>query len=187
MKDVVDTLHDFMEVLGTLKLPYALMGGFAVRVYALPRNTEDIDITVVCTDEMLQEIFRLVEVRGYEVDEVYKRGWKDRVAEMPVVKCKRYVGGRPIDVDIFPCESEFQQSVMKRRRSDDVEGREYWLVTPEDLLLFKLTARRPRDVLDVADIIFVQGQLDEAYLRLWAERLGVLDKLDQALKESREL
>ena len=187
MKDVADTLHDFVQVLEALKLPYAIMGGFAVRVYGIPRSTQDIDITVLCDDDGLQALVGLIEDRGYTVDDIYKRGWKDSVAGMPLVKVKRYLGTHPIDVDIFLCESPFQHSVINRRRRDIAEDREYWLVSPEDLLLLKLVASRPRDYLDAADILFTQGELDEEYMRHWAKELGVLDKLEQVLKESREM
>jgi hypothetical protein len=187
MKNVAETLYDFVQALEALKLPYALMGGFAVRVYGIPRSTQDVDITVLCDDENLQSLFRLIEDRGYDVDDVYKQGWRDSVAGMPLVKCKRYLGGHPIDVDIFLCESPFQLSLVNRRRRDKADDQEYWLVSPEDLLLLKLVASRQRDYLDAIDVLFTQGQLDEQYMRHWAKELGVLDKLEQVLKESREM
>lgn len=38
-----------------------------------------------------------------------------------------------------------------------------------------------RDLVGVQDILFTQGQLDEAYLRHWAGPLGVAEKLEAAL------
>jgi hypothetical protein len=55
------------------------------------------------------------------------------------------------------------------------------LVSAEDLILFKLVAARPRDLLDVQDVLFTQGELDEPYLRRWAGPLGVEAKLDEVL------
>jgi hypothetical protein len=128
-----------------------------------------------------------IENRGYVVDEIYKRGWKDRIADMPLVKSKCFVGGRPIDVDIFICESAFQKSLMARRRRDIAEDQEYRLVSPEDMILLKLTTPRFRDVLDAADILYAQGQVDEEYLRTWADQLGVPEKLEEAFQRSRAL
>jgi hypothetical protein len=50
------------------------------------------------------------------------------------------------------------------------------------LVLLKLIANRPRDHGDVADILFTQGELDRTYLRHWATELGVLDKLEVAMR-----
>ena len=47
----------------------------------------------------------------------------------------------------------------------------------------KLLAARPRDLADVADILFVQGQLDERYLRYWAKELGIADALEARLAD----
>lgn len=48
--------------------------------------------------------------------------------------------------------------------------------TVEDVL-----ANRPRDQGDVADVLFVQGQLDESYMRHWAHQLDITDRLNTAL------
>jgi len=68
-----------------------------------------------------------------------------------------------------------------------VEGNQAWVVTPEDLVLLKLIAGRPRDLGDIQDILMAQGQLDAKDLSHWAERLGVSDRLDEALKLYDEL
>jgi|LakMenEpi03Aug12_release.lakeMendotaPanAssembly.Ray.scaffolds.fasta_scaffold48099_6 hypothetical protein len=49
------------------------------------------------------------------------------------------------------------------------------------LVLFKLLANRPRDLADVADILFVQGELDRRYMQQWVEVLSISDRLDKAL------
>ena len=54
-------------------------------------------------------------------------------------------------------------------------------MTPEDLILLKLIADRPRDHIDVADILFIQGELDESYMRHWAAELEISDRLAKAL------
>ena len=40
----------------------------------------------------------------------------------------------------------------------------------------------PRPTFDV-DFVFMQGQLDEGYMRRWAVPLGVSEQLEQALAE----
>ena len=81
----------------------------------------------------------------------------------------------------FINETPFQQSIMQRRQHFEMSGRSLPFVTPEDLILLKLLANRPRDIGDVADVLFVQGQLDETYLRHWAEILNISDRLAQAI------
>jgi hypothetical protein len=83
----------------------------------------------------------------------------------------------------FPCpaETDFQHHVFNAPATSS-SGRDGRLVChPEDLILLKLLAGRPKDRIDVGDILFIQGQLDEAYLREWASRLGVADLLNEML------
>lgn len=94
-----------------------------------------------------------------------------------------YLEGHGIDVDIFLAESRFQESLLARRQREDFEGGRIWFVSPEDLILLKLVAGRPRDLIDVQDILFTQGQLDETYLRRWAAALGVTERLEEALHQ----
>ena len=46
MKGLAETLRDFVSLFDRLGLPYAVMGGLAVRVYGIPRPTYDVDFTV---------------------------------------------------------------------------------------------------------------------------------------------
>jgi predicted nucleotidyltransferase len=181
MKGVIETLESVVERLDVLNLPYAVMGGIAVRAYAIPRATYDVDLTIAVEQSQVPELFVALKELDFAIPEPYESGWVDRIAGMPLLKLKRYYEGKTLDVDLFLVESEFQKDVMKRRIRVDAEGRNYWMVTPEDLILFKLVAKRPRDHVDVADVLFVQGQLDIAYMRSWAKILEVDAALEQAL------
>ncbi|MFT3881180.1 MAG: hypothetical protein QM703_16140 [Gemmatales bacterium] len=46
-------------------------------------------------------------------------------------------------------------------------------------------ANRLKDQVDVEDIFFMQGQLDENYMREWARKLNVLPLLEQALAKQK--
>jgi len=70
---------------------------------------------------------------------------------------------------------------MVRRIRVPFESRQLWFVSPDDLILLKLIANRPRDQGDVADILFIQGQLDEQYMQNWAASLEITDRLKTAL------
>jgi hypothetical protein len=54
-------------------------------------------------------------------------------------------------------------------------------VSPEDLILLKVVAARPRDLGDIEDVLFAQSDLDETYMRRWAKELGVAEKLEEVL------
>ena len=184
MNDLDAALQDVVSTLDALACPYAVMGGLAVRTYGIPRPTRDVDVTVSIDRSRLPELFESLEAKGYTTPEAYQRGWVDEIAGMPLVKLRTYHSTGGVDVDLFLAESEFQRSLIARRRPTPIEDRLIDLVSPEDLVLLKLLAGRPRDRADVGDVLFVQGKLDQDYLRLWAERLGVADELASALAEA---
>ncbi len=179
---VIRALFTLVDLLESRAISYAIMGGLAVRALALPRPTNDVDITISIPAEEIAELLRQLVVEGIEVPQAYQHGWLDRVAGMPLIKLKTYLDTEhAVDLDVFVAESEFQTSLLARRISADFDDRKIWIVTPEDLILLKLIADRPRDQIDVTDILFIQGQLDEAYLKRWAAELSITDRLDRAL------
>ncbi|TVS19936.1 MAG: hypothetical protein EA424_06535 [Planctomycetaceae bacterium] len=184
MKDLTRALHEIVAILDAFSVSYAVMGGVAVRIHGIPRPTYDLDFTVALGRERLQEFFDRAIDAGYSVAEPYRQGWVDQVAGMPLVKLRIYLQDHSVDVDVFLAESEFQESVLARRQCEVFENGRVWFVSPEDLILLKLIAGRPRDFVDVQDIFFTQGQLDEPYLRRWAAALGISKRLEQALHDS---
>jgi hypothetical protein len=185
--DLSKALHDITEILHGLELCYAIMGGIAVRTYGIPRPTYDVDITLAVPRERLSEVYDAVCAAGYTVPESYRAGWFDHVSGLPLVKFRLYLGERGVDVDVFLAETPYQTEVLTRRRRSQANGGEIWIVSPEDLILLKLIANRPRDVADILDVLFMQGQLDEHYLRQWAQKINVAEHLDEILKQFREM
>lgn len=183
MDEVEEVLFDIVSLLESEGIPYAVMGGIAIRFYSLPRATQDVDLTIAIDREDLPDLKDKLYDRGCSIPPAYNSDWLDVVAGMPLFKVKRHVREHSIDVDIFVAESDFQETFIVRRRYFELEGNRIALVSPEDLLLLKLIAARPRDLVDVQDLLFSMGTLDESYMREWAEKLGVADKLEQALQE----
>lgn len=183
MRELVQTLRDVTGVFESLELPYAVIGGIAVRAYGIPRPTYDVDFTVAIARERLGEVYSAIEREGYSVPESYQSGWVDSVAGMPLVKFRFYIKDHGVDADIFLAETHFLKELLTRRRLAETPDGNYWLATAEDLILLKLLASRPRDLVDVQDVLFTQGQLDEDYMRQWAAELGVEDRLRDALSQ----
>lgn len=174
--------RDFVEVFERLGIPYALIGGLAVGVHGIPRPTHDLDFTIAIDRSRLTEFFQAVINLGYDVPQEFSTGWVDQVAGMSLVKARLWVEGKTIDVDLFLAESRFQKSLIQRRIQAEVEGIIAYIASPEDLILLKVIAGRPRDLGDIQDILLVQGALDEVYMQHWADELGVQAQLMRSLE-----
>ncbi len=182
MDQLFEVLRDFVQLFERLDITYAVMGGLAVRTYGIPRPTYDVDFTIAVLESQWAEVVAAAQNLGYDVPEHQERGWLDQVAGMPMAKFHFFVEARKIDVDVFLAQSAFQSELLKRRRREQIHNLALWMVTPEDLLLLKLIASRPRDLADVADVLFTQGQLDLAYLRTWADQLRIRAELEKSLQ-----
>lgn len=183
MIELSKALDDFSRLFESLGVDYAVMGGIAVRAHGIPRPTQDIDFTAAIDRNRLAEVYDAARRLGYTIPEEFDSGWVDQVAGMPLVRIRRYAKGKGVDVDVFLAESSFQRELLARAKIEQVDGLSLRVVTPEDLILLKLVSHRHRDLADVGDILFTQGQLDEAYMRSWAKELGVLDELEKVLSE----
>jgi hypothetical protein len=50
-------------------------------------------------------------------------------------------------------------------------------------VLLKLVAGRSRDLIDVAEVLFTQGELNVKYRQHWADQLGIQKQLAQAVSK----
>lgn len=183
MSDLSRALADITQLFNRLNISYVVMGGIAVRVYGIARPTYDIDVTIALGRDRLPELYQAVRELGYSVPEAYGGGWVDQVGGMPLVKVRLFLPAGGVDVDLFLAESKYQDQLLARRRHVSVDDLSVWLVSPEDLILLKLIAGRPRDFADIGDVLFTQGQLDENYMHQWADRLSVRAELERVLSE----
>lgn len=186
MTGLEDAARQLVSLLEKLGAPYAIMGGLAVRMHALPRPTFDVDFTVALPRESLGDLYEAAEALGFSIPASQRSGWIDQVRGLPVVKLQLILTDRIIDLDMFLAETPFQLQLLERRQRHSAEGWEAWFVSPEDLILLKLLADRPKDRADIADVLFVQTTLDKTYLRRWAAQLGVAHVLEAALDDRRQ-
>lgn len=179
-------LAELLDAADEVGLEVALLGGYAVTTWGIPRATFDVDLLIESDDVGLGEYFRALERRGFAVDDAYKAGWRDRIRDMPLVKVQIFRGTRSVSGDFFLVTTPLQRSAFARARSIELHelGRHVRVVSPADLVLFKLLADRPKDRLDISNVFTVQGVPDREYLTEWATRLGVAERLARAIDEA---
>jgi len=171
----------FLSTLEAEGIPYMLMGGLSVRFWALPRPTYDLDVTISADESRLGTLLLRLEEDGFLVPPEVKKGWTDVLAGMKKVSVRKFIDRDSWRVDIFLVTTEYQRAAFSRRRRVKLLGKDVWSISPEDLILHKLIAGRERDLADVAEILAVTRDLDLAYLRRWAQVLGIASILDDRL------
>ncbi|HUH03450.1 MAG TPA: nucleotidyl transferase AbiEii/AbiGii toxin family protein [Kofleriaceae bacterium] len=167
MTSPLDPLQLLGDILADNGLSAALIGGHAVNAWAEPRFTADIDITVAADADAIERVRQDLLARGYRI--VREVG-----AELPsgpdFLRLVRGSDDPPIDLQI--AKTSFQEEVIRRARP----GRPP-IATPEDLIVLKLIAHRPKDLLDLRNLILL-NDLDWDYIEGWADAWEVRQRLD---------
>ena len=168
------------RALSSTQAPYCVIGALALGVWGTPRATYDVDFLVLaqCTDP--QPFLDLLQTTGFAINET----WHDaNPMAREVVLRLAHPTAPHFPVDLVFSLGPFDRAVLDRRRAVDLRGLTVWMSSPEDLLLMKLRASRPRDFDDVISIAKnPRLQLDLPYLWNWAERLGLQGELHYVLQ-----
>jgi hypothetical protein len=188
MENPLVVLVEAIRAFDALGIDYVVVGSIASSIHGEYRASGDVDIVA---DVKLHHVDPLAEkLRGeFYVDDLMMRraiseGRSFNIIHLQVV----------FKIDIFIPASELGKQQLARREQhllDSTGLQRIWIATAEDTILAKLHWYRLGQQIselqwrDVTGIIGTRrGRLDQDYLRLWAERLGLTDLLCRALAES---
>lgn len=137
------------EALRSKAIPHAFGGAIAYGLYGIPRGTNDWDINVFCSEQHASEVFSALGVVGVEssedsLREVDKKG-----------QVRLDWGGKK--VDLFFAYSAFHQVVESRIREAEFEGSTIWVLSGEDIVVFKVIFNRPHDWRDIERVCHRMG------------------------------
>ncbi|MCX7840549.1 MAG: nucleotidyltransferase [Anaerolineae bacterium] len=146
-------------------LMYMVIGGQAVLLYGEPRLTKDIDITLAAGPERLSEILQMVHTWGWQV---LVKSPVEFVREKMVLPCLDPASG--IRIDFIFSFSPYERQAMERVRRVKIGAAQVCFASPEDLIIHKIVAGRPRDLEDARTILIKNPHLDKLYIREWLKQ-----------------
>lgn len=154
LPSIIKTLFAALEIVEENQIPYALIGGIAVKELGRPRVTHDIDVFVKPDDaDVLLDILK---GRGFEIERrdpfwLYK-AWRDEVL---------------VDIIFRSCgDIYFEEEMMAHVRRIPYHGRYVNAISPEDFIVIKSAAHQEDNPHHWHDALAVltQGNLDWDYL-----------------------
>jgi hypothetical protein len=182
-------LRDLAKVLRRAGNRWFLFGAQAVTVWGRPRLSVDVDITIELPDDEVDDFVRSMAKVGFELN--IPPGVEDFVRRTRVLPFVHRSTGMPLDVVLAGpgLEMEFLDRAIRTR----VEDLNLPLISPEDLVIGKLLAGRPKDIEDVTSVLRERaGSLDleriHSVLRLVEEALSQSDMVptfERLLKAAR--
>jgi hypothetical protein len=132
---------------------YAVVGAVARNAWAPPRATTDVDLAVAASPDLLASAERTLESVGYRL---VRRQQADPRDALPDLLIFRSESSFPRQVDFLVAKTEFEEQVLRRALPVEISRQSVRVATPEDLIVYKLLANRPRDLDDVDAIVLTQ-------------------------------
>ncbi len=175
-----EALGAILKLLQRRRTPYMVMGGLALSVWGRVRATQDIDLAIALDDE--QEAHFLDDLKRAHFLPATPR----TVVGHRLLVCRylKSTKGLPIEVDLFFARGLYQNRALGRAAEVSLGPRRLRVIAPEDLVLYKLLASRPIDLLDIQAVLEEQrGRLDRRYLKYWAQQLKLTKRLNAALNK----
>jgi hypothetical protein len=171
---VDDAILPLADILNRTGLPYALIGGHAVNAWLAPRFTADVDVTIQASATDLAHLEAALAAEGYTLE---SRHGTDLPSGPDFL---RFVHpGGPVALEVQTAKTDFQREVVRRAAAP---GGAVCVATPEDLIVMKLIADRPKDRTDLAGLVQLPA-LDWDYVERWAAAWGVLEALGRVRGE----
>jgi len=141
-----------------------IIGGIAVGFLGKPRFTEDIDAMFLLSTKDIPQFLAAAQAEEIQprVPDAAEFGRKNRVLLL------RHVPSN-INVDITLGILQFEEEMVARSGVQSVSSLSVRLPTPEDLIIMKALANRPKDLEDIRTIIDKHPTLDIDRIKHWVQ------------------
>ena len=177
LPDKIISIHESLDAAG---IPHALGGALALAYYAEPRVTIDIDLNVFVPVERWREVVDALSPLGIDLSGL------DEKALMRDGQCRLWWGSNP--VDLFFAYDEIHDEMRKDARRVPFAEVTVPILSPEHLAVCKAIFDRPKDWLDIEQMLLATEGLDVAAIEGWLVRMvGRDDRRLQHLAELKQL
>jgi hypothetical protein len=140
---------------------FALVGGLAVSAWSLPRATMDVDLLVLVDSNNLNLLVDALCNAGMDAE--LRRGDFDDPVPCLI---------RADALDIIVATKKYEAEAIEQSIAVNIAGRDIPVASPEYLIILKLKAGGPRDLLDVQELL-AANLVDRALLAKLAKRYRV--------------
>ena len=154
------------ECLAAARMPHAFGGALALAYYAEPRSTIDIDLNVFLAPSEHRELLAALRPLGIETDA--GAGSVERDGQWRV-------WWQRTPIDLFFAYDELHGAMREATRSVPFGDAALPILAPEHLVVCKAIFDRPKDWLDIEQVLVCTETFDVAETHAWLERIAGTD------------
>ena len=180
--NICDVICDLAQCFYDYKIKYLIGGSVSSSLNGIFRTTNDIDVLV---EKPLNEVPNVITALStkFLVDEpaLIKQHLDNKAYNI-------FHEQTALKIDIFPGHTEFHQMQLSRALNvkPPTSRCEFKIASAEDIILAKLQwfqkSPSDRQINDIVGVLNLnKNTVDLSYLRNWASKLDVLDKLEELL------
>src|SRR5690554_145755 len=143
-----DTIDEFLFLTDKHQVRMLMVGGGAVNFHGYQRHSADVDFWIETTDENFKKLVTVFQEMGYEID--------DFPTEVKSQKQNISIKLSPIDLNLELITNFTVNKTFEEAYNESIEvvikGRKIlrWrILSLEDLIVSKIKAGRPKDLLDI--------------------------------------
>jgi len=163
--DLISTLHNQGHIIG-----FTLVGGLAVSAWSRARATMDVDLLVMVQTSKLEYLVQSLCDAGMPAE--LRRGGVDDPVPLLI---------RAEALDIIIVTKIYEAETVEHSIITPIAGRDVPVASPEYLIILKLKAGGPRDLLDVKELL-AANLVDHVLLTDLAKRFRVDKRLHEVTK-----
>lgn len=144
-----------------------IIGGIAVGFLGRPRLTADVDAVFLLSTKDISQFLRLAQAEDIfpRIPDAEEFARKNRVLLLRHTPTET-------DIDISLGILPFEEEMVERGSTRSFADLSIRLPTPEDLIIMKAIAHRPKDLVDIRTIADKYQDLDRERIEKWVKSFG---------------
>lgn len=131
---VLNALAAIIDCLKRGRVPYMMIGAWALAAWGRPRATMDLDFMVIIDDNTLDHLGKALFHEGFSLDETWLE-WNPMLKDL-----QRRLEFQGVTIDLMRPRDEHDNQAFDRRKKKKLTDRFCWIIAPEDFILQKLKA-----------------------------------------------
>ncbi len=177
-----DVLKDLLAWLQTSSEGFLIIGGIAVSLLTRPRTTQDIDVLSLLDESQWRQFLEKGRQFGFDVR---MKDALEFAKENRVLLLRHIKSG--VNIDISFGWLPFEEESVQRKVFHKIGSLRIPLPTPEDLIVMKMVAHRPQDMIDVKSILQAYPKLDRKRTHKWVKEFSDALESPEILSDFKKL